>query len=127
MYWGGEEGRGSEVGENQEVPDFQETEVIDVSAGSRHSFIINENGKASASGFIESFYGYKGHLGLDRSMLSEGPNDFMTINHQNFAFSFPISLLGGRNLVIENQNICITLLKDLEHFLDLTLTKNETG
>lgn len=79
FYWGGDEGRGSVVGVDTETPEFQEDEVLDLSAGSRHTFIIDKAGKAYSSGFIESFYSYQGHLGLDRGMLVEGPNDFMAV------------------------------------------------
>ncbi|KAL7527838.1 hypothetical protein ACHAXR_002156, partial [Thalassiosira sp. AJA248-18] len=80
-YWGGEEGRGDVVGENQELPDWQPEEVIDVSAGSRHTFYIEEDGIAYVSGFIESFYSYQGHLGMPRRNLIEGQNEFMSIEN----------------------------------------------
>ena len=79
LYWGGEEGRGSVVGLDQTVPDFIEDDVVDLSAGSRHSFIIYPNGAAYTSGFIESFFSYQGHLGIDRASLEEGPNDWKRV------------------------------------------------
>lgn len=79
-YWGGEEGRGEVVGPDQEVPDWQPEEVIDVSAGSRHSFYIHEDGTAYVSGFIESFFAYQGHLGINRRILNEGENGFRAID-----------------------------------------------
>jgi len=82
FYWGADEGRGEPLGKNTETPEFQgeDNEVVDLSAGSRHTFIIDKNGKAYVSGFIESFYSYVGHLGVDRSLLNEGPNDFQIID-----------------------------------------------
>ena len=47
--------------------------MIDLSAGSRHSFLIQSNGAAFAAGFIESDFGYKGHLGVDD--WEEGSNE----------------------------------------------------
>jgi alpha-tubulin suppressor-like RCC1 family protein len=80
-YWGGEEGLGLEVGVIQETPELQLKEVIDLSAGSRHTFIIEENTGLYVSGFIESFSGYRGHLGVVRDRLSEGPNGFLNIKN----------------------------------------------
>ncbi|KAL7552106.1 hypothetical protein ACHAWF_015321 [Thalassiosira exigua] len=79
-YWGGDEGRGSVVGPNQDVPEFEGEEVIDVSAGSRQTFIIDEFGIAHVSGFIESMYAYQGHLGIRRELLEEGANEWTTID-----------------------------------------------
>lgn len=67
------------VGINQEVPEFQPDKVNCLSAGSRHTFIIDENGDAYVAGFIESFFSYEGHMGVDRDLLSEGPNDFIKV------------------------------------------------
>ena len=72
-FWGGEEGEGGMLGENQQVPLFYEDEVMDLSAGSRHSFLITSNGDAYAAGFIESDFSYKGHLGIDD--WEEGRNE----------------------------------------------------
>ncbi len=71
-FWGAEEGEAGVLGENQQVPRFQEDEVIDLSAGSRHSFLILKNGDAFTAGFIESDFSYKGHMGVDD--VKEGPN-----------------------------------------------------
>lgn len=79
FYWGGDEGRGSVVGVDVELPDAQPYEVIDVSAGSRHTFKLDKNGTASVSGFIESMGSYQGHMGVNRSSLEEGPNAFRKI------------------------------------------------
>ena len=79
-YWGGEEGRGTEVGPDQETPEFQNEEVICVSAGSRHTILIDKNGDAFASGFIETFNSYQGHMGIDRSRLQQGPNEWMNVD-----------------------------------------------
>ena len=38
--------------------------VADVSAGSRHTFIVQTDGKAFVTGFVESALGYYGHMGL---------------------------------------------------------------
>ena len=80
FYWGGDEGKGGDVGENTETPAFQSSEVIDLSAGSRHSFVIDEDGVAYVAGFIESFYSYVGHMGVDRNKLNEGGNDFQQVD-----------------------------------------------
>ena len=79
-YWGGDEGRGDDVGVDQEVPAVTDQAVIDVSAGSRHSFIIDPNGDAFVSGFIETFYSYYGHFGVDVDRLSQGPNNFTRVD-----------------------------------------------
>ena len=71
-FWGAEEGEGGSLGNNQRVPIFYEDEVIDLSAGSRHTFLIDKTGQAFAAGFIESDFSYKGHLGVDD--WEEGPN-----------------------------------------------------
>lgn len=63
-YWGAEEGRGNSLGDNEQVPQEIPDEIIDVSAGSRHTFLIEGDGTLQAAGFIESTFGYRGHLGL---------------------------------------------------------------
>ncbi len=63
-FWGAEEGRGNTLGDNQPVPDLIPDEIIDVSAGSRHTFLIQADGSVVVAGFIESGVGYQGHLGL---------------------------------------------------------------
>ena len=80
FFWGGDEGRGSPVGDNTKTPEFQDNKVVDVSAGSRHTFIIDGNGTALVAGFIESFYSYVGHLGVDRELLNEGENEFQPVD-----------------------------------------------
>ena len=60
-----------------------EGEVIDVSAGSRHTFLITGTGVVFAAGFVESDFSYRGHLGLgpvedcsgDEDKLCEYEND----------------------------------------------------
>ena len=79
-YWGAEEGRGGEFGDNQCCPEWQPEEVIDVSAGSRHTFYVDAAGAVYVSGFIESFYSYLGHLGVPRDQLAEGSNDFLQVS-----------------------------------------------
>ena len=64
-----------------ELPDAQANEVIDLSAGSRHTFILDPFGTASVSGFIESMASYRGHMGLNRFYLDEGANSFKKIKH----------------------------------------------
>ncbi len=49
------------------MPQEIEAEITDVSAGSRHTFLIEADGTVLAAGFIESDSGYKGHLGLGPS------------------------------------------------------------
>jgi len=46
------------------VPEEIEGEIRDISAGSRHTFLVQVDGTALATGFIQSESGYKGHLGL---------------------------------------------------------------
>ena len=38
------------------------------------------NGTALVAGFIESFYSYVGHLGVDRELLNEGENEFQPVD-----------------------------------------------
>jgi alpha-tubulin suppressor-like RCC1 family protein len=71
-FWGADEGEGGKLGDNQKVPKFFPDEVIDLSAGSRHSFIIYKDGSAFTTGFIESLFSYVGHLGVDD--FQEGSN-----------------------------------------------------
>jgi hypothetical protein len=78
-YWGGKEGMGLAVGDVQEIPEIQLQQVIDLSAGSRHTFIIEEGGIVYVSGFIESLSAYQGHLGIMRDRVSEGPNGYRSI------------------------------------------------
>lgn len=74
-FWGAEEGRGSDLGQNQQTPDFIPTEVIDISAGSRHTFLIEADGTAVAAGFVESKDSYIGHLGLGPVETAGCPNE----------------------------------------------------
>mmetsp|Transcript_35448 Transcript_35448/g.62228 ORF Transcript_35448/g.62228 Transcript_35448/m.62228 type:complete len:374 (-) Transcript_35448:131-1252(-) len=61
--------------------------IQDFSAGSQHTFFIEEGGTAYAAGFVESDFGYRGHLGVgeiedcknDKNKLCEGENDPLTI------------------------------------------------
>lgn len=62
------------------MPEWQSELVLDVSAGSRHTFIIDAEGKARVSGFIESLSSYRGHLGVPRAGLAEGPNAFTEVS-----------------------------------------------
>lgn len=86
-YWGAEEGRGKELQTNQEVPEEILGEIIDVAAGSRHTFLIQGDGTAIAAGFVESDFSYRGHLGVgpvqdckgDIKKLCEGENDPLEI------------------------------------------------
>ena len=78
-YWGGKEGMGLAVGDVQEIPEIQLQQVIDLSAGSRHTFIVEEGGIVYVSGFIESLSAYQGHLGIMRDRVSEGPNGYRSI------------------------------------------------
>lgn len=71
-FWGAKEGGPGVLGENQQVPLFYDDEVVDLSAGSRHTFLITSNGDAFAAGFVESDFSYKGHLGIDD--VEEGSN-----------------------------------------------------
>jgi alpha-tubulin suppressor-like RCC1 family protein len=73
-YWGAEEGRGNSIGANQPTPEKVEStsRVIDVSAGSRHSFIVQIDGTATVAGFVESPGDYRGHLGLGPTQCASG-------------------------------------------------------
>lgn len=79
FFWGGKEGLGLAVGDVQETPELQFKEVIDLSAGSRHTFIIEEGGGVFVSGFIESLSAYRGHLGVMRDRIFEGPNGLLNV------------------------------------------------
>ena len=67
-FWGAEEGRGCEINTDQQIPDELPGPIAHVSAGSRHTFIILDDGtgtgRAVAFGFVESELGYRGHLGV---------------------------------------------------------------
>ncbi|KAL7534202.1 hypothetical protein ACHAXR_005726 [Thalassiosira sp. AJA248-18] len=87
FYWGAEEGRGQQLQTNQQTPDEILGQIIDVSAGSRHTFLVQGDGTAVVAGFIESDFSYKGHLGVgpvsdcknDSDKLCEGENDPLAI------------------------------------------------
>ena len=64
FYWGAEEGRRNALGKNQETPQEIPNTIQDVSAGSRHTFLVQTDGIVYAAGFVESELGYYGHLGL---------------------------------------------------------------
>lgn len=53
--------------------------MVDLSAGSRHIFIIDKKGEAQVSGFVESRSAYRGHLGIKGWV--QGSNDFIPIEH----------------------------------------------
>lgn len=63
-YWGANGGRGGGSEDDETVPFEYQDEIRDISAGSRHSFLVRTDGKALSVGYIQSESGYKGHLGL---------------------------------------------------------------
>ena len=54
--------------------------VTDVSAGPRYTLLIDADGDAYASGFIEAKFEYKGHFGVNPDKLSEGSNTWKKID-----------------------------------------------
>lgn len=63
------------LGENMEEPLEIPAEIIDVSAGSRHTFLIQGDGTAVVGGFVESDFGYRGHMGVGKVSNCEGDED----------------------------------------------------
>lgn len=59
-------------------------DIRDLSAGSRHTFLIDGNGKASAAGFIESKESYYGHLGLGQVRDCQGDNTQLCVGQNVF-------------------------------------------
>lgn len=80
LYWGANEGRGGELGTNQETPLLVDEDTSDVSAGPRYTLLIDSDGFAYAAGFIESKFEYSGHFGVEPDRLSEGSNNKKLIN-----------------------------------------------
>lgn len=52
-------------------------------AGPRYTLLIDANGDAYASGFIESEFEYRGHFGVNPGELSEGSNSWNRIDRVN--------------------------------------------
>ena len=63
-YWGAGEGRANSFGDDQTTPDIDPQAILDISAGSRHTFKVLASGEVFVSGFVESKLGYYGHMGL---------------------------------------------------------------
>eukprot|EP00804_Cyclotella_cryptica_P007661 CCRYP_015247-RB/>CCRYP_015247-RB protein AED:0.17 eAED:0.17 QI:1704/1/1/1/0.82/0.91/24/1518/1368 len=80
LYWGANEGRGKTLGTNEEVPELIDEDIIDVTAGPRYTLLVDSEGNAYASGFIESKFEYLGHFGVESSKLQEGPNEWHQID-----------------------------------------------
>jgi alpha-tubulin suppressor-like RCC1 family protein len=55
--------------------------VLDVSAGSRYTLLVDSKGDAYASGFIESKFEYLGQFGVESDKLEEGQNDWRKIDN----------------------------------------------
>ena len=71
---------GETLGTNQEIPELIDQDVIDVTAGPRYTLLVDFEGDAYASGFIESKFEYLGHFGIQPDMLEEGPNRWQQID-----------------------------------------------
>jgi len=71
---------GETLGTNQEIPELIDHDVIDVTAGPRYTLLVDVNGDAFASGFIESKYEYLGHFGVESDKLEEGSNSWQQID-----------------------------------------------
>ena len=77
-------GAAEAVGDDQDVdivtPTLvEDATVIDVSAGSRYSIVVLEDGTAQSAGYIEAEAGYTGHLGVPGTSVVEGVNAFQDI------------------------------------------------
>ena len=68
------------MGVNQETPFAFNQPVIDVSAGPRYTLVIDPDGDAYVSGFIESMFEYLGQFGVERGELSQGSNRWKQID-----------------------------------------------
>jgi len=55
-----------------------EIEIKDLSAGSRHTFLVQQNGRALVAGAVESASGYQGHMGLGAIRTADDCDDFTT-------------------------------------------------
>ena len=53
------------------VPEESPSKLEDISAGSRHTFSIETGGRAYVQGFVESEFGYLGHMGLGPVMSTK--------------------------------------------------------
>ena len=72
--------KGETLGTNQEIPELIDEDIIDVTAGPRYTLLVDVDGAAYASGFIESKFEYLGHFGIEPDMLEEGPNRWQQID-----------------------------------------------
>jgi alpha-tubulin suppressor-like RCC1 family protein len=71
---------GGSIAQDQEVPLLKNEPVLDVSAGSRYTLLVDSKGDAFASGFIESKFEYLGQFGIASDKLEEGQNDWRKID-----------------------------------------------
>ena len=69
--WGSASSAGSDVVEYLLVPESTGLFGVDVSAGSKYSLIIQGSGLVSASGYIDDFDNYHGHLGISTDDLQK--------------------------------------------------------
>ena len=60
------------------MPEEIPSSTADVSAGSRHTFIVHTDGKVFVTGFVESALGYYGHMGLGPVKTEEECEDSET-------------------------------------------------
>jgi len=70
---------GGSIANDQETPEIKEEPVLDVSAGSRYTLLVDSKGDAFASGFIESKYEYLGQFGVESNKLEDGQNEWRMI------------------------------------------------
>jgi alpha-tubulin suppressor-like RCC1 family protein len=80
LYWGANEGRGETLGTNQETPELIDQDIIDLVAGPRYTLLVDVEGNAYASGFVESKFEYLGQFGVDSERLEEGPNQWELVD-----------------------------------------------
>ena len=75
---------GGPPGQDQTLPEpgFGD-DVFCPAAGPRYTLLVDGNGNAYASGFIESKPEYRGHFGVDPDELSAGSNSWKPIDRVN--------------------------------------------
>lgn len=77
--WGSPKSSGQDATDDILVPLETGSKAIDASAGTKYSVMIDVNGVAYSSGFVEDMDSYHGHLGLRPEDMSSGMNEFTEV------------------------------------------------
>ena len=76
--------KGGPPGQDQSTPELGFGEDVSCpAAGPRYTLLIDADGDAYASGFIEAKFEYQGHFGVNPDKLSEGSNTWKRVDSVN--------------------------------------------